>query len=168
MSPPATLLPVISVLVFCGLGQAADRQLPGRIIRVVDGDTLILDVRGSQYRIELAGVDAPELNQPWGSTAANQLYSSLTGVFVVINQAQPATDGSTMGTVIFKDRDIALDLLHGGLAWSTVGAVTLQPGDAHPYAVAQARARLARRGLWSEDNPVPPWEWRTPRPGVAD
>lgn len=168
MSRPVTRLSVFFVLLFCGLGQAADRQLPGRIIRVVDGDTLILDVRGSQYRIELAGVDAPELNQPWGSTAADRLYGSLTGAFVVLSGARQTGDGATMGTVIFKDRDVALDLLHDGLAWSTFGTVTLQPGDTHPYAVAQAQARLARRGLWSEDNPVPPWEWRRPRPGIFD
>ena len=78
------------------------------------------------------------------------------------------TNGTTTGTLIFKGRDIALDLIHDGLAWSTIPPVTTEPGDTHPYPVAEAQARLERRGLWSDEAPIPPWEWRRRQPGIID
>ena len=41
-------------------------RLPGRVVRVVDGDTIVLEVAGAQHRINLAGIEAPENIQPWG------------------------------------------------------------------------------------------------------
>jgi len=141
-----------------GLAAAAGLQLPGRVLRVIDGDSLVLDVRGGLYGIELADIDAPEPNQPWGETAAERLRTQLTGMFVVVSDATP---GPTMrGRVLFKGRDVALDLLHDGLAWSTIPPDPQRP-NAHPYNEAQDHARAARRGLWSDAEPIPPWTWRT-------
>ena len=51
--------------------QAADlHHLPGRVVRIVDGDTIVLDVAGAQHRVRLAGIDALEKNQPWGEAPA--------------------------------------------------------------------------------------------------
>jgi endonuclease YncB( thermonuclease family) len=162
----STKIPLLltAFLGLCAISPAADHQLPGRVLRVADGDSLVLEVGGGQYQIELAGIDAPELNQPWGPAAADRLNSSLTGAFVVVARAYRGTDGRTTGTVVFKDRDIALDLLYDGLAWSTIETLTKTPGPAHPYTEAERRARVARRGLWSDDEPVPPWDWRRQGP----
>ena len=152
---------------------AAEQQLPGRVLHVADGDSLVLDVRGSHYRIDLAGVDAPEANQPWGPTAAARLGRLLTGAFVVVERLREDGTGGLSGEINFKGRDVAHDLLYDGLAWSTVPVDTAgaaaHPGTtdlpAHPYTVAEADARQARRGLWSDAEPVPPWVWRRLRGG---
>jgi len=141
----------------CSLALAADMQLPGRVLRVVDGDSLVLDVRGSLYRIELADIDAPELNQPWGTTAADRLNATLAGMFVVVSGE--VVDQTVRGRVVFKGRDVALDLLYDGLAWSTV-TVDPQAAFPHPYSAAQQQAQDARRGLWSDEGSIPPWAWR--------
>lgn len=147
-----------------GMGVAADSQLPGRVLRIIDGDSLILDVRGSHYQIELADIDAPELNQPWGQAAADWLHQSLTGRFVVVRRTGSFDDGRIEGTLIARQRDIALDLLYLGLAWCTLGVVTESPGQGHPCREAEAAARAARRGLWMDEHPIPPWEWRRQGP----
>lgn len=150
--PLATLL-----CISAGIAAAAELQLPGRVQRVIDGDSLVLEVRGSLYPVELADIDAPELNQPWGKTAADRLNAGLTGMFVVV---RGTLSGRTVhGSVVFKDRDPALDMLYDGLAWSTVRAEAARP-IIHPYNEAQDRARAARRGLWSDEGPIPPWVWR--------
>ena len=164
MSLRVIALLMITALALGGAAQAVDRQLPGRVLWVVDGDSLVLDVRGSQYRIELSGIDAPELNQPWGQLAADRLKHALTGGFVVVDSADIAPDGRVHGRLTYKNRDIALDLLHEGLAWCTIGPVTETPYDTnHPYRDAESAARQTRRGLWSDEHPVPPWEWREQR-----
>ena len=124
---------------------AAERQLPGRVVRVVDGDSLVLDVRGSHHRVDLAGIDAPELNQPWGTTAAAQLGRLLTGAFVVVEGLRDTRDGNPAGAITFMGRDVAYDLLYDGLAWSTIPLDTMRATDlpGHPYTAAETAARAA-------------------------
>lgn len=150
-----------------GASHAAERHLPGRVLRIIDGDSLVLDVQGSQYRIELWGIDAPERNQPWGEAAADQLNRTLTGSFVNIRVDGGGDEGRFAGRVMLRDRDVGLDLLYDGLAWSAVpGDATHQQAE-HPYDLAQRQASAARRGLWSDDHPVPPWVWRDGRPELS-
>ena len=145
---------------FAGSAHAVDRQLPGRVLRVIDGDSLVLDVRGSHYRVELANIDAPELNQPWGQAAADWLRQSLTGRFVVIHSSGTVKQHPIRGRLISRNRDIGLDLLYEGLAWCTLRAVTEFPNQGRQYREAEAIARQVRRGLWLDENAIPPWEWR--------
>ena len=147
---------------------AADQLLPGRVLRVLDGDSLILDVRGSQYRVELAGVDAPELNQPWGRTARDWLGQALTGRFVVARWSDPSPDGYIRGRLLFKNHDPGSLLLQQGLAWCAPQPNTKTFPVSPEYLDAQSHARAARRGLWSDASPVPPWEWRKQRPALLD
>ena len=144
---------------------AADRLLPGRVLHVLDGDSLIIDVRGGQYRVELAGVDAPELNQPWGQAARDWLEQALAGRFVVVRSSDFSPDGQIHGRLLFKNRDPGTDLLYQGLAWCAPQPDSKAVTESREYLDAQKDARAARRGLWSDAGPVPPWEWRRQRPG---
>ena len=48
--------------------------LTGRVVGVHDGDTLTLLVEGNrQIKVRLAGIDAPELSQPYGQKAKQAL-----------------------------------------------------------------------------------------------
>lgn len=64
----ATLFLLIAML--CGCSQskaddhAADDLTPATVVRVVDGDTLIADIDGTDERIRLIGVDTPESVNP--------------------------------------------------------------------------------------------------------
>ncbi len=54
--------------------------MEGRIVRIVDGDTLILlDADDTQHRVRLSGIDTPERKQPFGNRA-KQNISRLTGM----------------------------------------------------------------------------------------
>ena len=49
-------------------------ELTGRVIDVHDGDTItILDDQHNKHRIRLFGIDAPELNQPYGQASRKAL-----------------------------------------------------------------------------------------------
>jgi endonuclease YncB( thermonuclease family) len=48
--------------------------LEGRVVRIIDGDTLVLlDANNTQHRIRLSGIDTPERGQPFGKRATQNL-----------------------------------------------------------------------------------------------
>lgn len=56
----------LRVLVFTATATHADFN--ARVIAITDGDTIkVLDASNTQYRIRLAGIDAPERKQAWGT-----------------------------------------------------------------------------------------------------
>jgi endonuclease YncB( thermonuclease family) len=49
----------------------------------------------------------------------------------------------------------------GGFAWHDKQNEREQSrDDRERYAAAENQARAAKRGLWADPAPVPPWEWR--------
>ena len=156
---------VLLALLTLSAPATAEKLLPGTVLHVLDGDSLILDVRGGQYRVELADIDAPELNQPWGRAARDWLGQALTGRFVVVRSSDVSPDGHIRGRLLFKNQDPGTTLLYQGLAWCVPQPDGKAVSESREYRDAQTDARAARRGLWSDASPVPPWEWRRQRPG---
>lgn len=55
-----------------------------------------------------------------------------------------------------------LHMVDRGMAWHYKRYEAEQhPADRAAYAAAEDAARAARLGLWSDPDPVPPWEWRS-------
>jgi len=71
--------------------------------------------------------------------------------------------GRTVGRVDCAGEDANREQVRRGLAWVYERYVR----DRSLYADQDA-ARAAKRGLWADHKPVPPWEWRrTKRSSVA-
>jgi endonuclease YncB( thermonuclease family) len=63
--------------------------------------------------------------------------------------------GWLLATVEIEHDDLGLRLVAEGLAWHYA-----QFNNDPLLAAAEQKARAARRGLWADAKPVPPWEWR--------
>lgn len=140
--------------------------LTGYITRVIDGDTVVVqDVSRAQYEIQLSGIDAPELNQPYGEASKDRLSDTLTGRFVVINYNQRGPNGRIVGKILFNSQDVNFEQVKAGLAWYTRDdTADLSEADRREYALVEVEARKARRGLWLDETPQPPWLFRTMTP----
>lgn len=141
---------------------AADLQtLSGQVVRIVDGDTVVLDVQGTRHRVRLAGIDAPERNQPWGDAATRELRRQVAGQEVIVEWSKRDRWKRLIGVIRLDGEDVNLHLVDRGLAWHYKRYADEQdPGARSAYAAAQEAAERARRGLWSDPEPVPPWDWR--------
>jgi endonuclease YncB( thermonuclease family) len=54
--------------------------LTGKVLKIADGDTLtVLDGSNTQHKIRLAGIDAPEKGQPFGTKARENLAGKVFG-----------------------------------------------------------------------------------------
>ena len=47
----------------------AETVYQGKVVRIVDGDTLVLLVDEKQHKIRLSDIDTPERKQPFGTRA---------------------------------------------------------------------------------------------------
>lgn len=100
--------------------------------------------------------DAPELDQPWGDVSKAALIA-----LTHRRQLNIEPKGDSWGRLVGVARrgreiDVGLELIKMGLAWHDPRYAP----KAKEYAEAEAEARKAKRGLWSDDKPVAPWDWR--------
>jgi endonuclease YncB( thermonuclease family) len=136
--------------------------LIGRVVAVADGDTItILDASNTQYKIRLAGIDAPEKGQPFGRVSRQRLADTVFTKTVQVEWSKRDRYGRIVGKVIADGKDVCLLQIESGLAWHYAKYEREQsPADRKAYADAEIRAREQKRGLWMDAHPVPPWEWR--------
>ncbi len=138
----------------------ARADFSGRVVGVVDGDTLDVLHEGRAVRVRIAGIDAPERLQRHGARAQGQLAAMALNKEARVEERGLDRSGYTVARVQVHGTDLGLRLIHAGLAWHLKGAQEQTPEEAGIYAVAEAQARKRRAGLWQDLNPMPPWEWR--------
>lgn len=139
--------------------------ITGVVVRVSDGDTVtVLDAHQQNHKVRLAGIDAPERAQAFGQIARKVLGSTLNRRPVTAECVKQDRYGRSLCTLWLDGNDLGLALIRAGLAWHYTDYIRDQaPWDAARYARAETEARLARRGLWSQSKPTPPWAWRRAR-----
>lgn len=155
-------LAVTAFAAFSATGEAGVAVILGEVVAVLDGDTLtLLDTGHQEHRIRISGIDAPEKSQPYG--AASKKYLSNRAFHRPAQAWCHKRDryNRQVCTVVVDEADLGLALVRAGLAWHYKRfAVEQTAVDRAQYAEAEDYARAAKVGLWQEQSPIPPWEWR--------
>lgn len=136
--------------------------LRGQIVGVHDGDTVtLLDSSSALHKIRLAGIDAPELGQAFGRRSKEELSREVFGKPATVEWSKRDRYGRLVGKVVVDGRDANLAQVGKGFAWHYTAYAAEQPlVDRVAYKEGQTRAREARLGLWEDDQPLPPWDYR--------
>lgn len=158
----ALLMPLALGAAFTAHAAPAPWTLTGDVVRVVDGDTVtLLDAERQEHRIRLASIDAPEKRQPWGQAARQALAEQSWRRSATARCSKRDRYGREVCTLHIDGADLGLALIRAGLAWHYLDYVREQTREeAQAYGQAQAAAREAGRGLWTDAEPTPPWAWR--------
>jgi endonuclease YncB( thermonuclease family) len=137
---------------------AQHAQFTGRVVAVIDGDTIGVLRDGREVRVRLEGIDAPEDGQDF-SQRANQFTSqALFGKDVTVSVKETDQYGRLVSRVLHDGRDISVALVEAGLAWHYV-----EYSNDFVLRNAETSARQRRVGLWSSPQPTPPWAYRNER-----
>jgi endonuclease YncB( thermonuclease family) len=127
----------------------------GQVVGVHDGDTLTLRTEEETIKVRLAGIDTPELGQPFGSNAKQALSAVAFGKTATIKSSSKDRYGRTLGHVFVDDQAINTMLVRTGMAWHyRQYDKTKELEDAERY------AKENKIGLWAEKTPIAPWDWR--------
>ena len=168
--PTSALIPARSLavtvlgtllLAFASYSPAGDRPagVPDearwvKVDRITDGDTIVLMDR---TRVRLHGIDAPERDQPYGPMATAALeYMVEKSVYVV--EVDTDRYGRMVGQLYHSKEgyDINASMVCAGFAWW----YERYAPDSKVLEDCQEEAESAPKGLWEDESPLPPWEWR--------
>lgn len=130
----------------------------GEVVGVSDGDTItMLDRAKKEHKIRLLGIDCPELSQPHGMDAKKTMSALVLGKDVVVTTGKRDKYGRVLGSVyVLKPLiNVNLKMIEKGWAWHYK-----EYSDDKQLAKAEAAARKAKLGLWKDEMPTPPWEYR--------
>ena len=127
----------------------------GRVVGVSDGDSIIVLKGREQLKVRLVDIDAPERTQPFGNRSKQALERLVKGEQVRVVERGKDRYDRILGRVYRGDMDVNAEQVRQGMAW------VYRPfaKDAALYEI-EAGAREAKRGLWRDPHPMPPWQWR--------
>ena len=129
----------------------------GKVVGVTDGDTIKVMRDGRSVTIRLHGIDAPERSQSFGSTAKRFVSDACFGQQVTVIEHDTNRYGRVVAEIRLLDgSNLNHAVVESGLAW---WHRKYAAKDSRLEA-AEKQAKAARRGLWSQFNPSPPWEYR--------
>jgi len=153
---------LISFFIF-SFSVSATEVIEGRVVGVHDGDTVTLLIAGNQQlKIRLAQIDAPELDQAFGQKSKQSLSDMVFNKAIKVEKETVDKYGRTVGTLIVDGMDANREQVKRGMAWAYKQYL-------HDQSLLQVEedARQAKAGLWSEPNPMPPWEYRHGKKTIA-
>ena len=137
-------------------------KLTGKVVKITDGDSIVvLDRTKKQHKIRLMGIDAPERKQPFGKKSKQYLSSLIGKKWVCVDWHKLDKYKRKIGKIIFNKADVNYQMVKKGFAWHFKRYEKEQArNDAKKYAIAEVKARSSLIGVWSEPDPIAPWDWR--------
>jgi endonuclease YncB( thermonuclease family) len=155
----ARLTLFLSLLLTPALAAAVGLQC--KVVEVSSGDTLSVINGSGPMKVRLKAVDAPEMDQPWGDTARQHLADLALGKVVMVKLNGLSAEKSIIGVVYLGQTDIGQQMIRDGVAWyDKSGDNGLSELERRLYLESEQAARSERRGIWQDDQPLPPWEFR--------
>lgn len=135
--------------------------LTGKVISIADGDTITVLTDNTTHKIRLSGIDAPEKSQTFGNQSKQSLAEIIFQKTVTVNFNKRDKYNRIVGKVIFNNTDINLEQIKRGLAWHYKKYASEQDvEDRSIYANEEYLAQEHKKGLWSDLDRIPPWEFR--------
>lgn len=131
----------------------------GKLVHVVDGDTVDVMFDGKARRIRLADIDCPEHNQAYGNAAKRFVLDHAAGEEVTVQGKTTDRYGRLVGEIILPDgKNLNHELVVAGLAWWY-----RKYSDDETIGQMEEEARGKRAGLWQDPEAAAPWEFRKRR-----
>lgn len=153
--------PILLILVFLLLlpSISFSKTITGKTISVADGDTItVLNNQNQQTKIRLYGIDTPENGQAFGKKAKKFTSSFVAGKTVRVKIYDTDRYGRSVGVVFVGNTNVNKEIIRAGYAWQY--RKYCKASFCSEWLTLEQMAKIARIGLWRDNNPAPPWEWR--------
>lgn len=131
---------------------AKDKKKLFKVVSVIDGDSMVVNIRGKQETIQLLGIDAPAPTQCFGKAANDKLKGMVQGKYVKVVRDPSSEDrdlfGNLLRHVYLTDKQHTLvngELIKQGYAFSTQ--------DEKKFNKYELSAKTHNKGWWAVCGP---------------
>ena len=146
---------IILLFLLLTLPAYSGELLTGKVVRVIDGDTIEVNLKTGTARVRLYGIDAPEHSQPYGEQATRYLRQLLQGREIEVYSVCLDKYKRYLAKIYYNDKYINLMLVKSGLAWAySAGKQNFE------IKLAQRYAKQHHIGLWHQAKPIRPSTYR--------
>ncbi|GKV28217.1 hypothetical protein SLEP1_g37299 [Rubroshorea leprosula] len=122
-----------------------------RFFKIQNGEEIL----ARKCRIRLRGIDAPELEMPYGNEAKEELANLVQGRCLRVLVYEKDEHERVVGDVYCNGIFVQEAMLKRGFAWH------FKAFDQRlAFATWEREAREKRVGLWADANPEEPWKWK--------
>jgi len=152
----AALLTTLLILVSCHVALG----WTGKVVRVIDGDTIVVQKGQQKSRVRLYGIDCPERAQRFGSVATAYASSMADQMTVEVTPLDQDRYGRIVALIAPENGGLTLNglLVKKGLAWTYDRYCGRS--FCSRWRKWEKDARKSKVGLWAQKRPVAPWEYR--------
>lgn len=149
----STFLIVVSITV--SQAQTYDQDFQGKVVNVIDGNTFeVENENGDVIKLMLSEVDCPEIGQAMGDEAKAFTNDLILKKKVSIELKGKDWLGNKLAILTLRSGKVLHEeLIKSGLAWASKKASS-------SVTTLEASAKNEKLGLWSENEPTPPWVYR--------
>ena len=154
----ASVIIALSSLLALPLSAAdpTEEIIRAQAVSIVDGDSISVVINRELVRVRLAGIDAPEGDQPFAIDSEQSLHDLCFWVEAELRSISKDYYGRILARVRCNGVDVNAEQVRRGMAW-----VADQSVEDRELLQLQEEARAAKRGLWSYGSPIPPWKWHS-------
>lgn len=150
------------MLVIAPLVANANTSISCRVVGVSDGDTFTClyqkNKQKSSVKVRMLNIDAPEKGQAYSMIAKGALSAAIYHKHVVLRAKEKDKYGRILALVFVGDTNVNEYMIKNGYAWAYTKYLKGQ--DVQYYATLQNHAQQHKLGLWRDDKPTPPWNFR--------
>ena len=136
-----------------------NRRTNGRMCRVVDGDTIVVRVKGKEHKIRLYGIDAPEPGQPYYREAKDYLESIVDERVGLYKMDRKKSHRRTVAIVFSgsnREESLNMQMLRSGYSHYCPVSGNLKGAEE-----VEKEAKRQRRGMWASGSKLEkPWDYR--------
>ncbi len=155
MGAMQTLLTILQQVLLAGSALAAD--LTASVTGVIEGDVIRVVHEGRTDKIRLNGIDCPEKGQDYSPHARQAVSELVLRQDVTLHTFGKDKYDRTIADVFLPDgTNVNQRLVEEGWCWWYRKHA---PDDAELERL-EREARDAKKGLWQDPHPVPPWAFR--------
>jgi endonuclease YncB( thermonuclease family) len=147
----------ILYLLIISINISGQEVITGIATKVYDGDTFTLVTEeNASIKIRVVGIDAPEKDQKHGVVARDFARNLIDNKKVTVYLEPGQTYGRRLGVVITSNgKHFNYEMVKRGHAWH------YKHYNSDKFlSAAENEAKESKVGLWADNNPEAPWEYR--------
>lgn len=145
---------LVLLLLFC---RTEAFSFTGEVVGVLDGGTIEVVRNGKAERIRFHGIDCPEKGQPYSDNVKQATSALVFAMEVTVEPHGKDKYGRVMADVLLADgTNVNHELVKEGWCWWYRKDA---PNNAELERL-ELEAREAKKGLWVDSEPIPPWVYR--------